>query len=335
MKRGALAATAAVVALLLFAGESAPARRTLRVGLVLQSTTTTSDDPYDHLAYVGFERAVRRLGVAGRVVVADPKGGMAPGFLFLARQKYDLVLGYGFLSTGDLDAAAVRFPHTTFAIVDASVRDLPHHPRNVRGGVFASEEPSYLAGYLAGSMEKRRPGRDVVASVGGAKIPTVDAYIAGFQAGARKADPGITTLNGYAKSFTDPGKCEAVTRRQIADGAGVVFQVASACGMGALEAARQARVWGIGVDVDQSALGPFVLTSTVKRLDVGVFKTVRDFTSGRFKTGRDAVFDLANGGVGLGRISPRVPRALVRKADLIRKQIVAGKIRVPSTLGPR
>src|SRR5207245_782235 len=110
-------------------------------------------------------------------------------------------------------------------------------------------------GYLAALMEKRRPGKDVIGSVGGYKIPTVDAYIAGYQAGARKADPRITMLNGYADSFVNPAKCGAVALDQIARGAGVVFQVASACGLGALDAARDRGVWGIGVDIDQSSLG--------------------------------------------------------------------------------
>jgi basic membrane protein A len=267
------------------------------------------------------------------VVSPDPKAGMLPAFLYLARQKYDLVVGYGFLATAALDAAAVKFPHTKFAIVDASRLDLRHKPKNVRGGVFASNEPSYLAGYLAGLEETRRPGKDVVGSVGGAGIPTVDAYIAGYQAGARKADPGITTLNGYSNDFYNAPKCRAVALDQIARGAGVIFQVASGCGVGALNAAKQKGAWGVGVDMDQSSLGPYILTSAVKKLDVGVFKTVQDFQRGMFKTGTDVIFNLANGGVGLGKISPKVPRSFVRRVDTIRKEIIAGKIKVPYRLG--
>src|SRR5262249_41179191 len=153
-----------------------------------------------------------------------------------------------------IDKAAIRFPHLKFAVIDSSRGDLPHQPRNVRGGVFASQEPSYLAGYLAALMEDRRPGRHVLGTVGGYKIPTVDAYIAGFRAGARKADPRITLLNAYAQNFNDPAKCKPVALGQIGRGAGVIFQVASACGLGALDAAQQKGVWGIGVDIDQSSL---------------------------------------------------------------------------------
>lgn len=333
MKRAALVLAAVLAACVLPAGEGATAQPSLRVGLVLQSTDV--DNPYEHGPFAGFQRAVRKLGVQGRVVTQDPKGGLLPAFRYLARQKYDLVIGYGFLSVNDLDAAALTFPGTKFALIDSSRNDLPHKPKNVRGGVFASQEPSYLAGYLAALMEKRRPGQDVIGSVGGYKIPTVDAYIAGYQAGARKADPGITTLNGYANSFVNPTKCQPVALGQIARRSGVVFQVASGCGLGALQAAKAKGVWGIGVDIDQSALGPHILTSAIKKMDVAVFDTVRAFQQGTFKTGVDVLFDLRSGGVGLGKISPKVPRSFVRQLERIRAQIVAGQIKVPSTLEKR
>jgi basic membrane protein A len=333
MKRAALVLAAVLAASVLPAAESATGQRQLRVGLVLQSTDIS--DPYDGLAFSGFRRAVRQFGIQGRTVTASPKAGVLPGMLYLARQKYDLVIGYGFLEVGAMDAAALKFPGTDFAIIDSSLKDLPHKPRNVRGGVFASEEPSYLAGYLAGLMEKQRPGKDVIGSVGGYKIPNVDPFIAGYQAGARKADPGITTLNGYANSFVNPAKCKAVALGQIGRGAGVIFQVASTCGLGALQAAKAKGVWGIGVDIDQSSLGPYILTSAVKRVDVAVFNTVKALRQGTFRTGTDTVFNLSNGGVGLGKISPKVPRAFVQKIEAIRKQIIAGKIKVPSTLAQR
>jgi basic membrane protein A len=85
----------------------------------------------------------------------------------------------------------------------------------------------------------------------------------------------------------------------------------------------------VGVDIDQSYLGPHILTSAVLRLDNGVFATTRTLVRGTFTTGRNSVFNLRNGGVGLGRISPLVPRSFVRRVETIRKAIVAGRIRVP------
>jgi len=310
---------------------SAGTGRPLRIGLVLDNTNV--NDPFQHGAFVGLQRAVRKLGVVGKVVAPSPRETFASSFSYLARQRYDLIIAIGFFEVQDLDAAARAFPQSKFAIIDASIDDLKHRPGNVRGGTFRTEQAGYLAGYLAALMEERRPGKDVIGSVGGVKIPTVDSYIAGYRAGARSADPRITLLNAYSGDFLNRSKCRAIALQQIAAGAGAVFQVADACGLGALAAAKEKHVWGIGVDVDQSFLGPRILTSVVKNLDVAVFATIASFKEGRFHTGTDAVFDLANDGVGLGRISPKVPRTFIRRLDAIRARIVAGKITVPSSLG--
>jgi basic membrane protein A len=110
-----------------------------------------------------------------------------------------------------------------------------------------------------------------------------------------------------------------------------VFQVASACGLGALEAARDHGIWGIGVDVDQSHLGHHILTSAVKRLDVAVFETIEELARGTLETDRTARFSLENDGVGLGTISADVPRSLEAKIDDVRAEIVAGKIPITSS----
>ena len=336
----ALAALAAAALALPAAGDSAAdgtlsaGGRQLRVGLVLQVTGVS--DPFTGIALAGFERAVKELGVRGRALTPTLREGYVPSFSLFARQKYDLVLGVGFLQADAIDATAVKFPQTRFAILDVSVRQLKHRPKNVRGIVFATQEGGYLAGYLAALVEKRRPGKDVIGAVGGFQIPTVDAFIAGYQAGARRADPGITVLVGYSQDFVDPAKCKAVALDQIAKGSGVVFQVAGGCGLGALEAAREEGVWGIGVDTDQSSLGPHILTSVVKRLDVAAYDTVRQLVRGTFRTGGDTLFTLRNGGVGLGKISPRVPPSLLAKVDEIRRKIIAGEIgSIPTTVAQR
>ena len=335
MGRRALFAAAfvAATATLAAAGAASDGAHRVTVGLVFENTAV--QDPYEHGAIVGLQRAVRELGVEAKVIAVPPGQNAVGAYRYLAQHRYDLILSFGFLITRDLDTAAGQFPDRTFAIVDASIEDLPHHPGNVQGGQFRTEQPAYLAGYLAGLLERRRPGRDAIGSVGGFPIPTVDAYIAGYQAGARKADPGVRVFNGYSHDWVIPAKCGAVALKQIAQGAGVIFQVADYCGRGALQAAKENRAWGIGVDVDQSSLGPHILTSVVKRLDVAVFATVKAFKEGKLRPGTDAVFDLANGGVGLGKFSPRVPRRLIAALGPIRAEIVAGKILVPARLSAR
>src|SRR5690348_18312407 len=101
-----------------------------------------------------------------------------------------------------MDVVASAFPKNKFAIVDDDVTFMKHKPKNVEGLLFHEQEAGYLVGYAAGLWAKANNGK-AVGSVGGLKIPPVDRYIAGFQYGAKKSDPGIQTLNGDRKSVVE------------------------------------------------------------------------------------------------------------------------------------
>jgi basic membrane protein A len=308
------------------------AAKTYKIGLVTD-LGQLNDRGFNHLAYVGLQQAEKKLGVQGRVLESVSASDYIPNLSTLARQGYDLVIGVGFTEIDAMGAVAARFPKTHFTIVDVANSDLKGKPKNVVGLLFKEQEVGYLAGYLAGLVEKAAPGKDVISSVGGQKQPPVDRYIAGYQAGAKKADPGITTLNAYSQDFEDQAKCKEVALSQIAQGSGVVFQVAGGCGLGALDAAKEKKVWGIGVDADQSFLGPYILTSATKGVDRAVYLTISSVVHGKFQGGRDAVFGLQQNGVGLGKISPKVPKKDVAAVNRIRAEIVSGKIKnIPTTV---
>jgi basic membrane protein A and related proteins len=312
------------------AGVEAPAKtlKTLKIGMVTD-VGGLNDHGFNHLAYVGLVQARTRLGITFRVAEARSPSDYIPNLASFARQGYDLVLGVGYTEIGAIGAVAKRFPKTRFAIVDVANGDLVGKPKNVLGLLFREEQVGYLAGYLAGLEAKHVPGaKDVVSSVAGEKQPPVDRFIAGYQAGARKADPGIKVINAYSQDFNDQAKCKAIALNQIAAGSEAVFQVAAGCGLGALDAARQQHVWGIGVDADQSFLGPHILTSATKRVDRAVFLAVKEVKDGKFHGG-NTVYGLDQGGVGLGKISAKVPKADVAAVNRIKAQIVAGKITPP------
>jgi basic membrane protein A len=296
-----------------------------KVGLVTD-VGGLNDRGFNHLAYLGVQQAKQRLGASFRVFLSNAGQDYVPNLTKFAREHYDLTIGVGFTEAEAIDTAATRFPKERFAIVDVDQTTEPHKPPNLLGLLFKEQEVGYLAGYLAALEEKRRPGKDVVSSVGGQQQPPVDRFIAGFQAGAKAADPGITVVNGYSQDFTDQQKCKEIALDQIAQGSGVVFQVAGGCGLGALEAAKQKGVWGIGVDADQSFLGPHILTSAVKRVDTAVYLAIKSVKDGTFKGG-NVTYGLKDNGVGLGKISSKVPKAEVTRVQKIRADIIAGKIK--------
>ena len=304
----------------------------IKVGLVTD-IGGLNDRSFNQGNYQGLLRAERELGVDGRVLQSQSNADYVPNLSSLAQQDFDLVVGVGFLMADAIDTVAKRFPDTNFAIVDFPHAALKSKPKNVRGILFKEQQGGYLAGYLAGLVVKEQGGPQVVSTVGGQKIPPVDRYIAGFQAGAKAANPQVRTLNGYSQDFVDQAKCKEIALQQIAQGSQVVMQVAGGCGLGALDAAKEKKVWGIGADADQSFLGPHILTSALKLNPVSIFKTIQSVQDGTFEGGADTVFDVASGAVGLGKISPKVSADAKAKIEQVEKDIASGKIAdIPETV---
>jgi basic membrane protein A len=290
-----------------------------------------NDRSFNFLANKGLEDAQSKLGIDGRVLISKSNGDYVPNLSTLAQQQYDLVVAVGFLMQDATNTVATKFPDANFAIIDASFAGLKDKPKNAQGLLFKEQEAGYLAGYLAGLWAKDNNAK-VISSVGGQDIPPVQHYIAGYQAGAEKAFPGIKTLNGFSQDFVDQAKCKEIALDQIAQGSKVVFQVAGQCGLGALDAAKEKGVQGIGVDADQAYLGDHILTSAVKKVDVAVFDAIKRAQAGQFKGGTDVVATVKNGGVGIGKIGP----AGTKYADQVKKiqdQIASGAIaNIPDTV---
>jgi basic membrane protein A len=294
-----------------------------RVGLVTD-IGGLNDRGFNELANSALERAKDELSADTRVLESRSDADYIPNLSQLAEDGYELIVSNGFLMGEATEKAAKEFPDSNFAIIDFAYEN---PPANLRGLVFKEQEVGYLVGYLAGLKTKT----DVVSSVGGQKIPPVDRFIAGFQAGAKAANPNVTTLNGYSQDFVDQAKCKEVALDQIAKKSDIVFQVAGGCGLGALDAAKEKGVLGIGVDKDQSFLGEHILTSAVKRVDAAVFQTIEEQHNGEFEGGT-GVFGLAEDGVGLGEFNGDVTEEDQEKLDEIRQQIIDGEITIPDTV---
>ncbi|MFN8109236.1 MAG: BMP family ABC transporter substrate-binding protein [Thermoleophilia bacterium] len=291
-----------------------------------------NDRSFNQSALEGLQKAEKDLGVTGTPIESTATGDYVANLNTLARKKEGITVGVGFLMADAMDAVALKYPNQKFAIVDYPNAGLKHKPKNVEGLTFNTNENSYLIGYLAAKMAKAKGGAQVISAVGGIKLPTVDIFIAGYKAGALAANPKIKVLVDYSQDFVAQAKCKEKALNQIAQGSQVVFQVAGGCGLGALSAAHDKGVWGVGVDRDQSDLGAHILTSAVKKVDVSVYDAIKDAKDGTFQGGADKVFNLANGGVGLGKVSPKVPKSFLTQLDGLKAKIIAGTIKVPTTL---
>ena len=137
----------------------------------------------------------------------------------------------------------------------------------------------------------------------------------------------------YSQDWEDQAKCKELALNQIAAGSKVVFQVAGGCGLGALSAAKDERVWGIGVDGDQSFLGPHILTSALKGVDSAVFLTIGSVEDGTFAGGKNVVFGIDQDGVGLGTLSPKADADAVADVEDVEQKLADGEISdIPTTV---
>jgi basic membrane protein A and related proteins len=287
-----------------------------------------NDRVFNELANTGLERAKSELGAEGRVLESKSDADYIPNLTDLAEGGTDLIITNGFLMGDATRQAAEAFPDTNFAIIDFGYSEEEALP-NLQGLVFKEQETGCLVGVIAALTSET----GTISTVGGQKIPPVDRFIAGYQACAKEANPDIKLLNAYSQEFVAPAPCKEIALDQIAKGSDVVFQVAGGCGLGALDAAKEEGVWGIGVDKDQAFLGDHILTSAVKRVDEAVFSAYQAQVEGTFEGGGVTVFGLAEDGVGVGEISSEVPQDVIDTMEEFRQRILDGDLAPPETVG--
>jgi basic membrane lipoprotein Med (substrate-binding protein (PBP1-ABC) superfamily) len=284
------------------------------VALVLPRAPSTSEDGF--APYVdGLLEAKRRYGVETTTLVVDPSQHTISGRVRKQLRGVDLVLLGGPAVHDAFVNEVPRHPGTVFVFVDPHPEwdETQIHRFPNTADIFFVEGPaSFLAGYMGALLEKQHGRSRVVASIVAGDHDVDVNLVDGFSAGVREAVPGATVLTDYSRTFSDPTVCEAIANRQIDAGSRVVFAPAGACSLGALSAASVRGVWGIGVDVDRSYLGPQILVSVVKRFDRAVEFAVRSFLDGNLE-GRSLEIGIERDAVGILGVSPEVPASVRRK----------------------
>jgi basic membrane protein A len=335
-----IATAATLIALVLASVGGASNQATIKVADVTD-IGGLNDKGFNHLSYVGLQRAVKQLGIQGRVYITNTAAERKPNLQAAAQAGYGLVVAVGVLfQFGPLDDVAPAFPNTKFLGIDVDWSGLSKKPTNVRGVQFKEQEAGYLVGYIAGLEIKLHPykHKQIVSGVGANKVPAITRFLAGYRAGAKKANRRVTVKIDYANdpTFSDQAKCKETTLNQIGAGSGIVFEAAGQCGLGGLSAAKQKHVWGIGVDADQSFLGTHILTSATKHVDRAVYEAIAAFkkSPSGFKGGFNKNYNIKNGGVGYGKLSKKLSRHdrlyITTRVNKISKLIAEGKIVPPA-----
>ena len=291
-----------------------------------------NDSGFNKLQLQGLKRAARKIHGTAIPLVSHSQSDYQPNYTTAVHDGAKIIVAAGYLLGDTMKAFATQYPKIKFAITDdpvAAVGGL----KNEAGITYATQQGGCLVGVLAAKMAQSM-GKKIIGVAGGQEIPPVDSYIAGYKYCAAKAVKGTKTLVQYSNDFADVSKCSLIAQNEIGQGAQVIFQVAGPCGDGALKEASALHKWGIGVDANEYKVAKRILTSALKQTGVGVYKTVLAAARGHFRGGKNLVFNLKNGGVGVatgkGGMSPKVKPAWIKLMNQFRARILKGKLKPPA-----
>jgi len=298
--------------------ETEPAYEPLKVGVVTD-VGQLEDKSFNQSSNEGAMEAAETIGGEHAVIVTEEISDYAANIQALIDQDFDVIVTVGFLIGTDTTKAALANPDVMFVGVDQGVcvdeagepdptfacaGDAAALLPNYQGVIFAEAQPGYLAGIIAASLSES----GTIGAVGGTNVPAVVNYWRGYENGAKSVNADIEVLYQEtdpdpAKGFNDPARGKSIAQQQIGQGADVLFQIAGLTGQGVLEAACDADIHGIGVDVDQALtlpeLEPCIVTSAEKKLKDAVSTAILGAASGAFEAG-NVIYDAADEPPGIG-----------------------------------
>ncbi len=297
-----------------------------KVGLVLDKGGK-DDKSFNSSAYQGAIKAKNELGIDLKYVEATDNNAIENLHRSFATKDFDLIIGIGFAQADAVKKISQQFKNKNFVIIDGEVTQ-----PNVKSFIFEEHEGSYLVGAIAALKSTRAQ----IGFVGGMDIPLIRRFEMGFKAGAEKVNPKIKMTSQYigitGEAWNNPAKAKELALAQYNSGVDVIFVAAGASNSGVFDAAEEKKKFAIGVDSNQNHLKPgYILTSMLKRVDVAVFEAIKEAKLGKFKAGLTR-YGLKEKGIdySLDQHNEKILTAdIQRKTNVLRDEIIAGKISVP------
>ena len=325
------------------------------VGFVTD-TGGINDDSFNETQWLGIVRAQKELGVQAQYIQSDEATQYTANLTEFAAQGYDMIIAAGFFLGADTAKVASQYPDIEFSIFDYGYPD-PFLPAgtpgsdacipNVRGQSFRTDQPAFLAGYLASGMALQLdPDEPKIGFFGGAKIPTVTYFAVGMQFGMDEYNKvhgtnvqmvGWDNETGeglFTGDFVDLTKGKESAESLFDEGVDIFAGVGGLIGAPGFDVARERGGLGIWVDTDgYFSLGQgsqdVVLTSILKNMDTSMFDTVKSGVDGNFEGCVNYVGDIANGGSGIAPyhdLDSKVPADLKAEVEALKAKIISGEI---------
>ena len=298
---------------------------TLKVGMVAD-LGGINDESFNQRAWEGLQRAEKDFGVEIKVIESKQASDYLSNMESLIDEGMDLVIGVGYTMKEDIQTEAENYPDQKFALIDETFDTIPE---NVTPILFKENEAAYLTGLIAGRMTETNS----VGFIGGIETPVVSRFEYGYKAGVREANKDADVKVQYAGTFSDAAKGKSIANQMYGSSVDIILSAAGGTGLGSIESAKEKNKYAIGVDRDQSDLAPEnVLTSALKKVNVGVYDTVKDLVEGKLTGGQAKVYGLKEDGVGIPETTKNlVPQQILDYVNTMIEKVKSGEIKVPAT----
>ena len=272
----------------------------------------------------GLQMLVAEFGVNGRFMECREDASLYTAQLILAAEDSDYVVAVGRQLYSSLQEVAPQKPEVKFIYVDQELEGIP----NLLSIPFASNEGSFLVGYVAGKLSKTRK----VGAVGGMSDKATNDFLVGYRQGARYANSATGVEFVYTWDYESPSKGKGYAKTLFDRGCDTVFAVAGKTSEGVFEAARQAGKYAIAIDADQKYIAPDVIVASMKKnIGLSIYTVIKSsIADGIWNGGTAWVADMANGFVDIGYGTPdmvqQVSDELKAEVETIKQMIIAGEI---------
>ena len=308
------------------AGETAAAAEAkdasdVKVGIITD-LGGVNDGSFNTSAWQGLQKAQEDLGIEANYLESHTDSDYKPNIETFLDEDYDMIICIGYALADALKEEAEANPDQKFAIVDDST--LADYD-NVTCLMFEQAQASYLVGYIAGKTTQSNK----IGLVLGMSTDVMHQFGYGYVAGAIDANPDVTVLQNNANSFADTAAGKTAANNMIAEGADVIFHAAGGTGLGVIDACKEAGIWAIGVDSDQSSVAPeTILTSAMKRVDNAVYDIAKATVEGTVEAGVKT-YSLADEGVDIAPTTDNLSDDMLTEIEEVKQKIISGEITVP------
>ena len=296
---------------------------------MVTDTGGVNDQSFNQISWSGLQQLQRDEGWTISYLESKQESDYVTNLDKAVDDDAELIWAIGFAMAKAVGNAAKANPDVQFGIIDnANPTDAP----NITGVQFRAQESSFVVGYIAACVSKT----GMVGNVLGVESDVMLQFELGYKAGVAYAnkDKGLNVQceSQYAESFGDAAKGSSITQRMVSDGCDVVFQAAGGTGVGVINACKDAGIYAIGADMDQSYLAEgTVLTSALKEVDVAIVDVSKRLLSGELKGGTNITMGLSDGAVGIPEDYSLMGEDVYNDALAVEGLIKSGDIVPPAT----